>query len=410
MDSSNLKLDSTNSRAAKTALFLGASVYQLLADFEAFAFCTTTEAWVNGKSGSPSPFARCSSIIQACILLQNEKQLLQIEEQLGDLAFRCLHMNQKIFTHLKEERLESKVKKGEWEPICDDALIDLSDQLDDDVLVREITRSKARKRRQMGLVVDAFRCVIADSPPDFRPIFELGRYLKELPRLIRRGSNKADLKTVDDRFRPHLINYQKLLKASARYLPNCKNIDTKEISIRDARFEILDHLNFLLPGFFSTEQVLVLVEESNISTRKSVEIVAHDKTPKEKSKFEPEDCPKEAREYINDCLDPKQNELLNFLWKLEPQKTTTSNDLAEILNLNRKETVAKDAGKNARVIVCTTNNKLGKILASTRDGKEHPIIENINGNKKGPGQIGSYRLSSDAKVRIRAITRPNRND
>jgi hypothetical protein len=155
---------------------------------------------------------------------------------------------------------------------------------------------------------------------------------------------------------------------------------------------------------------LVLVEESNISTRKSVEIVAHDKTPKEKSKFEPEDCPKEAREYINDCLDPKQNELLNFLWKLEPQKTTTSNDLAEILNLNRKETVAKDAGKNARVIVCTTNNKLGKILASTRDGKEHPIIENINGNKKGPGQIGSYRLSSDAKVRIRAITRPNRND
>lgn len=341
------------------------------------------------------------------MLLQNEKRLLQIEEQLGDLAFRCLHVNQRIFTHLKEERLESKLKKGEWEPFCDDELINISDQLDDDVFVREITRSKARKRKQLKFVIDAFRRVIADSPTEFRPIFELGRYLKELPRLIRRGSNKADLKTVDDRFRPHLINYQKLLKASARYLPNCRDIDATEISIDDARFQIFGHLDLLLPGFFSEEHIFGLVYESNIETRKSVEAQSNDKAIREKRMFEPEDCPQEARQRINAQLDPQQIRLLNILWSLKTGDTLTSEELGKKLSRKVKKTEALQ--NLARKTVCKTNNRLQKLLEATPEAKEHLIIENTNKAKLGRGSLASYRLSYDAKVRIRAITLSKRN-
>jgi hypothetical protein len=407
MDSSNLKLNSTNSRAAKTALFLGASVYQLLADFEAFAFCSTAEAWVNGKSGSPSPFARCSSIIQACVRLQNEKQLLQIEKQLGDLAFSCLHINQRIFTHLKEERLESKLKKGEWEPICDDKLIDLSELLDDDDLVRQITLSKARKRRQMKFVIDAFRRVIADSPSDFRPIFELGRCLTEIPLLIRRGSSEDCHKAADDWFGLQLIDYQKLLKANVSYLPNCRDIDATEIDIDKARFEIPGHLDLLLPGFFSEEHIFGLVYESNIETRKSVEAQSNDKATREKSMFEPDDCPKEARQRINGRLDPQQIRLLNILWPLETGAALTSEELGKVLSQEVKEaTVARSL---ARKTVCETNDKLENLMGPTTEAKKHPIIENTC-VKSGRGAIASYRLSFDAKVRIRAITRSNRNN
>lgn len=364
---------------------------------------------MHSKSRLPSLFARCSSIIHACILLQNDKRLLPIEEQLGDLALECMRINKNIFTRFKEERLESKVAQGELEENCDDDFIDIADELDDEEIEVAISSAEKRKREQLSLVIEAFTAVETASPSDFKPFFEFGRCLTEFPLEIRKRVSEACSDANVAWFSSRLLEYQKIVQANAPYLPNYKCGDTSRMNIDDARFHFLQHLDLLLPGFFSAEPILDLGHEGNLATRKPAEEIAGDSNTKKKAKFEPEDCPDEAKKIINCRLNPTECKLLSIFWSLEPDATLNAEQLACMLQ--QKTSGNSDGTLNiyGRKFISTTNRKLRNLLGSQSEPKGPQLIENKNASNKGRSKIGVYQLASDAKNRIRALTRSGSN-
>jgi len=379
----------------RSALVIGATVYQVREDFLEISKGTTYEAFDFLNSGNDSLFDRCNTICSLCFSMLKSRSRPELDRLFTSVVSKCVDLNNQFFLGLRKEDLQRLFDKDEWHERCSDSLWDLAGELTDEVFWNHIENLQRSVYGAVEPLVLAYKALVAEEEPAMRPFYELGRMLVESRRRLKdieEGRQSWGAKVSQPKYiaSESVSKYNRWLKTEWPKLElavsDCKKILPE---IGKVKLQTKENLDLQISIFDLLLQISPREFEPSIKSVNFEEMLPG--------------CPKPLLEKLGKIKilrEPLRAKYLQRLWKHPPDKMLHPRDFFD-LHRGSESQQNQYTGENRNTIRSNINKIRAHLEEQYREICEEmqlsfpdkfEAIENLN-KQTGRGQGARWRLN-----------------